>query len=233
MGGAGKDTVLGAEGNDYINGSDGDDFVFGGDGDDIVIGDLGNDYLNGENGNNIVFGGAGNDTVIGGFGDDYLDGGTGDDILTGGIGNDTLFASSGNDYLRGDAGVDFFIFAASFGKSLVIDFAAGTRKSRHHPVQRRRLHRLRERARPCPGERRQHRHHERCRRHADARERPSREPRGGRLPVRLNGSRGFAPPSPGRPKLDLAIRALYRRENHAPAAHQRRRSLAQPGAVPG
>ncbi|MFL5152855.1 MAG: M10 family metallopeptidase C-terminal domain-containing protein [Microvirga sp.] len=125
MGGAGKDTVLGAEGNDYINGSDGDDFVFGGDGDDIVIGDLGNDYLNGENGNNIVFGGAGNDTVIGGFGDDYLDGGTGDDILTGGVGNDTLFASSGNDYLRGDAGVDFFIFAGSFGKSLVIDFAAG------------------------------------------------------------------------------------------------------------
>jgi serralysin len=125
MGGAGNDTVLGAEGKDYINGSDGDDFVFGGDGDDIVIGDLGNDYLNGENGNNIVFGGAGNDTVIGGFGDDYLDGGTGDDILTGGVGNDTLFASSGNDYLRGDAGVDFFIFAASFGKSLVIDFAAG------------------------------------------------------------------------------------------------------------
>ena len=39
-------------------------------------------------------------------------------MLNGGIGNDTLFASSWNDYLRGDAGVDFFIFAASFGKSL-------------------------------------------------------------------------------------------------------------------
>jgi serralysin len=125
MGVAGNDTVLGAEGNDYINGSDGDNLVFGGDGDDIVIGDAGNDYLNGENGNNIVFGGAGSDTVIGGFGDDYLDGGTGDDILTGGIGNDTLFASSGNDYLRGDAGVDFFIFAANFGRSLIIDLVAG------------------------------------------------------------------------------------------------------------
>src|SRR5215204_5666006 len=135
LGGAdGNDTISSGGGDDYLNAGLGDDFAFGDDGNDTVLGDAGDDYLNGGNGDDLIMGGAGKDTVLGaegndyingGFGDDYLDGGTGDDMLTGGIGNDTLFASSGNDYLRGDAGVDFFIFAASFGKSLVIDFAAG------------------------------------------------------------------------------------------------------------
>jgi serralysin len=125
MGGAGNDVVLGGDGADYVNGSDGDDLVFGGAGNDTVVGELGNDYVNGEDHDDILFGGAGNDTAIGGDGDDYLDGGVGDDILTGGLGNDTLFASSGNDYLQGDAGNDVFVFEGNFGRSLVIDLAAG------------------------------------------------------------------------------------------------------------
>jgi Ca2+-binding RTX toxin-like protein len=125
MGGSGNDSVLGGEGNDYVNGSDGDDQVFGGGGVDVVIGEAGNDYLNGEEGNDIVFGDAGNDTVLGGNGNDYLAGGAGDDNLVGGAGNDTLFAGSGSDYLQGDGGDDVFVFEASFGTSLIIDFELG------------------------------------------------------------------------------------------------------------
>ncbi|MFL5128344.1 MAG: cadherin-like domain-containing protein [Microvirga sp.] len=132
FGNAGNDTVLGGDGEDYVNGGDGEDVVFGGAGNDTVVGESGNDDINGETGNDVVFGGAGNDTVLGADGDDYLAGDAGDDNLAGGIGNDTLFAGSGSDYLQGDAGDDMFVFEASFGTSLIIDFEIGS--AAHHDV---------------------------------------------------------------------------------------------------
>ena len=124
--------MLGGDGEDYVNGGDGEDVVFGGAGNDTVVGESGNDDINGETGNDVVFGGAGNDTVLGADGDDYLAGDAGDDNLAGGIGNDTLFAGSGSDYLQGDAGDDMFVFEASFGTSLIIDFEIGS--AAHHDV---------------------------------------------------------------------------------------------------
>jgi Ca2+-binding RTX toxin-like protein len=126
FGNAGNDTVLGGDGEDYVNGGDGEDVVFGGAGNDTVVGESGNDDINGETGNDVVFGGAGNDTVLGADGDDYLAGDAGDDNLAGGVGNDTLFAGSGSDYLQGDTGDDMFVFEASFGTSLIIDFEIGS-----------------------------------------------------------------------------------------------------------
>jgi Ca2+-binding RTX toxin-like protein len=149
VGGGGPDTLTGGAFNDTINGAGGDDVLIGGGGNDYltsgdgndkafgeagntVVGESGNDNINGEAGNDVVFGGAGNDTVLGADGDDYRAGDAGDDNLAGGVGNDTLFAGSGSDYLQGDAGDDMFVFEASFGSSLIIDFEIGS--AAHHDV---------------------------------------------------------------------------------------------------
>ena len=65
----------------------------------------------------------GNDTLNGGVGHDLLDGGRGNDILNGQIGNDLLVGGKGDDRLTGGDGRDTFVFGASGGHDLVVDFA--------------------------------------------------------------------------------------------------------------
>ncbi len=85
----------------------------GGRGADAMIGTAGDDQLGGDNGN---------DRADGGGGHDLLDGGRGNDMLFGGSGNDTLNGGRGDDRLFGGVGSDTFVFGASAGNDLILDF---------------------------------------------------------------------------------------------------------------
>lgn len=65
-------------------------------------------------------------SLIGGSGNDVLTGDGQNNRLSGGAGNDTLNGGGHNDLLTGGIGADTFVFAASFGKDKILDFAAGT-----------------------------------------------------------------------------------------------------------
>ena len=85
----------------------------GGRGADAMVATAGDDQLSG---------GSGNDRADGGAGHDLLDGGRGGDVLIGGAGDDLLIGGRGDDALTGGAGRDIFVFGASAGNDLILDF---------------------------------------------------------------------------------------------------------------
>lgn len=103
-------------------GGKGGDHIFGASGDDTLAGGIGDDTIVGGNGNDVVFGGRGDDIISGGDGNDLLYNGLGDDQANGGNGDDTLMGSQGDDTLIGGDGSDRFIFDATNGSQLLLDF---------------------------------------------------------------------------------------------------------------
>ncbi|MFM9969113.1 MAG: calcium-binding protein, partial [Burkholderiales bacterium] len=79
------------------------------------------DVMQGGDGEDHLQGVAGNDTLSGGRGEDFLEGGAANDWLTGGEGDDRLVGDEGDDRLEGGAGSDLYVFAAGFGRDLLID----------------------------------------------------------------------------------------------------------------
>lgn len=142
-GGRGNDVLHGAAGADHLVGERGDDTLLGGSGDDLLSGWAGHDTLSGNGGNDQLFGDAGQDVISGGLGNDTLGGGAdddllraggGDDLLSGDAGQDLLFGGFGDDRLDGGAGgdvlfgglgSDVFVFTASAGSDVILDFELG------------------------------------------------------------------------------------------------------------
>ncbi|MEX0282836.1 MAG: spondin domain-containing protein, partial [Arenibacterium sp.] len=118
-------------GNDVLSGGAGDDVIDGGRGNDLLRGQVGRDTLDGGDGADRLFGGRGQDTADGGAGNDRIEGGRGRDTLNGGSGNDRvegglgadiIDGGTGNDQLEGGRGADVFVFNASFGQDVIVDF---------------------------------------------------------------------------------------------------------------
>ncbi|MGJ8622042.1 MAG: matrixin family metalloprotease [Yoonia sp.] len=142
-------TAFAKGGNDVLTGTEQGDSFYGGAGDDVLNGEGGNDLLVDTRGNNDIAGGDGRDTIVGGGGTLDANGNKGNDTLIGGIGNDTLNGGAGNDTLRGDprdsfvsgddiliagsgddtleggGGADTFVFNATNGANVILDFEIG------------------------------------------------------------------------------------------------------------
>lgn len=150
-GGGGRDTIhgnsqanilSGAGGNDSLYGEDGNDVLYGGAGADLIDGGAGFDTANYSDqaaalvirldGSACSGGDAQGDTlsgieqVIGGSGNDAITGDANANLLRGMNGNDTLDGGQGDDELRGGSGDDTFVFGASFGHDIIIDFTLGS-----------------------------------------------------------------------------------------------------------
>lgn len=119
---AGRDDLRGGAGDDLLDGGDGNDILSGGDNNDNIIGGSGNDTINGNAGNDVLSGGSGNDGFFGGGGNDVIVGDDGNDVLYGDGGIDFLNGGIGNDQLTGGANADTFVFLASFGTDIILDF---------------------------------------------------------------------------------------------------------------
>lgn len=137
-GGNGSDTLVGGDGADTLIGSDGNDYLIGGAGADSIDGGNGVDTLSYVTSSaavainlathvalygdaqgdsiaqvEIVEGSSYNDTITGSANDDVLRGGAGNDVIKGGLGDDALYGGTGN---------DIFVYGATPGNDVIMDF---------------------------------------------------------------------------------------------------------------
>ena len=102
--GDGADTILAAGEDDTVVGGGGADDIDGGSDDDCLVGD---GAILGTSSGEIIDGTAGGETIIALAGDDTINGGAGDDTMLGG------------------QGADVFLFAAGYGRDMIVDFEDG------------------------------------------------------------------------------------------------------------
>lgn len=112
--GAGKDETV-TSGTARVEGYTGMDLM-GTAGADRLIGTALDDRLDGAGRSDVLVGRAGDDELLGGAGNDALAGGAGDDWLSGG---------GGDDIYSGVVGADVFVFSATGGNDIIVDFEDG------------------------------------------------------------------------------------------------------------